>query len=628
MKRYLLWSLSLIFILLLGCEYDTEEVNYIEIEPPAETHTFYIALEDIGENELIYVYGPTNLRYALGNIPDGVEPEIKWMLNNTQVGSSFLAYEHHFYIDPREFPEGEYTLTMTISMPTNTGSLADVLEVENYVGEKTFRVKIAKLTEADKNLNMRQEISESRQLKIVWDKPDLQQVEVEGYTIYYRNQQVTMITDPDQTEWIDTSYVSGTQTIQLTVRFKNDKIEPWQNHFNVVSPEFSENSFIVEEMGFGKVRISIKPHPYIAEYHLTDASDYYSTFNARLTPDDFPVVVDLPNFPTSLALNIGICEPGSRYSQSSAKITYDWPVFLLESIIRGFYASPFDNILLLAGEGVLYGVDADSFGVMNTFTYDGGFAARVCCDPNSGRKMMSIDNKIYLFQDGSLTNPKIITIPAASTCGAAYAPGNIIYIYWYRQDENYEYHSEVWAIDADSGDYLYTVNIPIYKSYVHSQFSADGRYLVVPTPYLEQPCTVDLYELSGQTAKLLKSFPQNDRVDMHPTNPNLLIHTADLYFTDRIDEFTLIELPSLAEIKKIDGFYLRSDPFTGSIMSYRVVSNQNWHHEIYDPVQKRVLYGFPCPATLECSLINHRLVQSSYSFPKVYVYNLSEYLMP
>lgn len=611
--------------LLLSCEYDTDEVNYVKVEPPSDTHLFQLNIADVGENEQIYIYDRTGLYYQLAGIPEGVEPSVSWSLNGDPLNEMVWSTEPNFVIDPSRYGNGDYTLKVAISMRSNTGSLADILGMEGYAGERTFRVRIACLTEADKNLNIRQEISADRRLKIVWDKPGLQQLEVEKYTVTYWDQEAGWqktvdVTDPDQTEWVDPYYVNGEQNLVVSAHFKNEKIAPWKNRFQVVSPAFSADFFVVEDVGGEQVRISLKPYPYRADYLLANYSSGYSEYVLRLEEADFPITLDRPEFPGTLVLNSGIYAPqGERCQSNGIQVRIGYPLIASENA-WSCIASTFDRLLLLPGDGVTEVVNADGFAKISDFAASG----LVCCDPGSSRKLILSGKTLYLFKDGSLTQPAVVETAAGNIYCVAYAPGNLIYLYWWYSDYG-TYHSRLWALDADSGEYLYTVDLPDFKNYLYPQLSADGRYLSL---YDEGALVV--YGLSGPTAKRLHSFVSEEvGVDqlgqIHPTIPHLFIHYTNSYNTQVASTITLYELPEMRAVQTINGRFATGDPFTGNLMYHRSVSDQAGTYVISDPTMQRELYVFSRNEGFGGSLINHCLVGSGKG---VCYLDISDHLIP
>jgi len=223
--RYIFTILSLLFF---SCEYETEKDYFVEKEKPSENIDLKLNIRNIGEDGIINIYTTTELVYSI-DVASQQLLNIIFTLDDqriTSINNAIILY-------PISDQEKEQNLKVKVELRSNTGSLADKLYLEKYVGEFSFKVRFIK---TDLKLNIVQEMTNDGYLKLVWDKPSLEQTPVAKYNISYFDiisgkEKSFDIDNPENSFFIDNDYLYGFREYKITTYFENNKIKPWTDMY-------------------------------------------------------------------------------------------------------------------------------------------------------------------------------------------------------------------------------------------------------------------------------------------------------------------------------------------------------------------------------------------------------------
>lgn len=220
--------ITISIFLLSGCQYQTDDVHFVDLGEPPVKPEVEINIRDIGKGATIYIYDNTRLAYTVDT-----ESQQHFKITATLGGASLFVNENAFYIFPSLSPdEREYELKVKVELKSSgTGSLTDRLYLEQYIGEFTYKVRFL---QSDLKLNVIQKTTPSGALKLEWDDPDLKQSPVVKYNVSYydiwsEKEKSFDILDPEQTYFIDEDYAYGFREYRVTAYFKEDKISPWRD---------------------------------------------------------------------------------------------------------------------------------------------------------------------------------------------------------------------------------------------------------------------------------------------------------------------------------------------------------------------------------------------------------------
>ncbi len=129
-----LWLLIPVLILISGCEYELGKENFVDLEPPPETHLFNLNLMPAGDTIKIFNTSSFSYNfntYGLDIIEAGFSlGEKKWTFHSD--GNGVIT------INPEEFPAGQDTLIMYVYTHSGTGSIADIAGAEGYMAERMW----------------------------------------------------------------------------------------------------------------------------------------------------------------------------------------------------------------------------------------------------------------------------------------------------------------------------------------------------------------------------------------------------------------------------------------------------------------------------------------------------------
>lgn len=178
MKRafiYLLCSLSL----LTACDYPLHE-NFIEVAKPQDQLNVSIDLNAITNGQAILINRSTNLYYSLSAFGKNIK-RIEFTMGSHVWSSDVANANSSIWINEYMFSSGKYTLTCKFFAESGSGSIADQLGEEGYVGTKSWPVII------DYNLNIPSTLTYRTNadgfFELDWMQPQLSHLKVLSYRI-------------------------------------------------------------------------------------------------------------------------------------------------------------------------------------------------------------------------------------------------------------------------------------------------------------------------------------------------------------------------------------------------------------------------------------------------------------
>lgn len=232
-----LFPFFVLFCLLPSCEYENETVFVSEAVPLQDDFTAEINLSTIPPNSTLFVYEPTMLTFEIDTKGHDVI-NLTISIDNTEDAN---IYDNSIYL----YPLGDNSvrkLIFDIELKTNTGSIAEKLGLEKYVGRYEYNVKFVKLEE-DFDVNFHGGISEDGYLQLQWIEPELENATFLKYELTFFNmiageRETRVITNPKETSFIDENYVWGDQVYELTVHYKNNDIDYESWKISRYTPEY------------------------------------------------------------------------------------------------------------------------------------------------------------------------------------------------------------------------------------------------------------------------------------------------------------------------------------------------------------------------------------------------------
>lgn len=266
MKNIIVYISFIIGFLLAGCEYDNDKVYYTEEERP-EDITIDVNLDGLSNGQVIYIYAPTKLHYFYDL------KSKKQLKHEIKLGDKIIEPDSDgiINIDPTWYSDNEVLdLSINIELATGSNSIAEKLGYEKYVGNYNYKIKILK--NASFILDFKEEVTVDRHLKISWTIPNLEQVEVESYEVFYSDEvggeiKLATITNPSQTFFVDDSYTSGYRRYLVRPYFKDNRML-WQFNYHTIQEDYPAYSMQSEPEGLDKIKIKWAKNKYRCRYVL------------------------------------------------------------------------------------------------------------------------------------------------------------------------------------------------------------------------------------------------------------------------------------------------------------------------------------------------------------------------
>lgn len=260
--------------LLYSCEYNNDPVYLSEVTPLQEDFKVDIDLSHVNPNSIIYIYEYTKLGFKIDTKGHEVLTQKIWI-----EGVDAEIDENNIYLVPLN-DNSIRKLVFDIELTTNTGSIAEIMGYEKYVGKYEYNVKFVKLEE-DFDINFRGGKSEEGYLQLNWDEPKfdnatLQKYEITFFDMVTLEQETHIITDPKQTSFIDKNYVWGHVTYQISAYYKNNDIDYTGVKSSYFTPEYykfdGKTKFNYQFLDNEWMNVSWEHTGYKCKYLIVDAT--------------------------------------------------------------------------------------------------------------------------------------------------------------------------------------------------------------------------------------------------------------------------------------------------------------------------------------------------------------------
>jgi hypothetical protein len=215
-------SLSKLFVCALGvftsCVFSPDdETNFVEINQDVDLPPLYIDLDS--NIDTIYVYNPVVFKYKISGYQQNRDYFIQFTVDNSS--TQLDAFQGNFTFNPPFQKEGYFIAKLQVFTKSGTGSLADKLDMKRALFERQWVMYVdSKPPEA---LSVTSIKEERGTLRIEWD-PYVRK----NYKTYklFKNRtgfpygtytSSKIISDPDSSFYLDTSFVGGEATYWIEV---------------------------------------------------------------------------------------------------------------------------------------------------------------------------------------------------------------------------------------------------------------------------------------------------------------------------------------------------------------------------------------------------------------------------
>lgn len=391
-------------VLFVACEYVPSDSNFVGLTPPEDYIPNQISLNDVPLSDTICMYKNTSISIKIKS-PNDLQ-EVVVLLD----GAKYLSLENkslNFDIDPNQLREGVHTLTVSAVFTSQTGSLAEKMGLENYMGELSWHLNVVHNPQDHFMLGHR--INEEGFVEIYWKNVVPDSV-FEKYTVHSGLTQKTdvSISDPSQKSFVDSGYVCGYVYYEVSAFLKDGSFYLQRHSFNTTVPKI-----YFEDLGLDSLRI-FWDRPY------ANGRFYLNNFASGIT-DTTITIPQLFGENRQFSLEI---RPRNAKFDNTFNISYAWDWFCQGTSLGlpnwELYAYNLkDNILYTRIYNDLVAFDATSLQIKNSVTIDGklwGFAygGKIATAPHNSTVAAMTGEETWIFTDSRFINPvKISPLPGS-----------------------------------------------------------------------------------------------------------------------------------------------------------------------------------------------------------------------
>lgn len=594
-----------------SCEYSNDDIYYVDIKQKSDTIDLDINLANVNPKDTIIIYRSTKLYYK-------IDSKGKKILKNTiTIDAEFEQQEDYIIIHPPKYDNSIHKLNVDIELKSHTGSISDLLGYEKYIGKYEYYVKFVKLEESF-DVNLREEISADGFLTLKWEKPVLDNADIQKYSLSFWNDvkgvnEQIEITDPNITSFTDRDYVWGHRTYSLYVQYKNKDIDYVNSGAFFLTPKYKEledPTFKYEILDNESMRVSWDITNYKCKYLIIDANGTQT----KLTGEQKSIVMQRFRFPSD----------GNRFR--FILLPYD---LLYEEYTKGieigvdtWYAQTQMNPPLVwnRNRGEYYSCDnfgkfsvySNNFGLKGSYTLPDadGFGGKIIA-LNEKTSQLAIYKKlsmfnlynvyIYNYRNGKYENPLLLKDKVVQS-NMYLSDNNRIY---FRElnfnDDVTELINKCYVYNSINGSFIYSLELMDRDSEI--SVSSDGKYMCdVYKGHLK------IYELEDSSAKLIYEYTNNSyRYSLYTFSP---INVHEL-FLGGDNNFTILDVTSLTQKVSIKGSFVSQDPITGNMVILDKDYSSNFIANIYNKDASMIIGRLPLnKMDGSWALFNNRLVYS------------------
>lgn len=589
------YLLTFLLILLYSCEYDKDPIYFEELAPPKDKVELEIELSHVLPDNIIYIYEYTKLTYKIDT-------------KGKDIFDFKISIDADAEIDQNSIrlrPLADNSvrkLTIDIQLKTHTGSIADHLGYEKYVGKYEYDVKFVKLEENFKT-NLRGGKSEEGYLQLDWDEPVFDNAKLLRYELIYtddikKEQVKQIITDPKQTSHIDRSYTWGYKTYELYVYYKNNDVDYESLKVDYFSPEYygfkTNPKFSYEYLDNESMNVSWDNTGYKCKYLIigADGSKIECGQNQRkVKMQRFRFPSDASRFKLYiLPFNM----PYDDY-EKGVFIECDYYWYLAEEysgIPQAWNISKNEYYYLYHDELSIYSI-SDSSKKRDLLLREIGYFDRMYMSVSAKTSQIAIYkymyptpisiSDIFIYNNSNFENPlQIQKINIHSD--PIYLCDNYTLFYhdlFWLGDTNYERSCIV--LNSKTGNEIFRQRLQNRESQI--AVSPDGKYLC---DYYKAHLII--YEIQDDKAVQIYSYTNADyrypACQFSYSNPKELILGGDT-------ETVIFDVESLTNKNSKKGKFLYQDPITGNIACLDEQYNQNFLLNIYDKTLSEKLIRIP-----------------------------------
>lgn len=398
----LIFTISTI-LLFAACEYEPSGTNFLDLTPPEDYIPVDISLNEIDPSDTIYLYRNALISIKISSPKELLRAEV---LLDGEKYKNMSANTFDFMCYPDEIDEGEHKLTVVAGFTSGTGSLAEIMGMEGYMGEMSWNIRV--IHNLKDRFKVKHRINEEGFLELYWNNaiPDSY---IEGYTInsiYTQKADIT-INDARQKSFVDYGYVCGNVSYEVKTYLKDGNVFSRMHSVNSPTPTIH-----FEDLGLDSLRVYWDKPLANGRFYFIEDNDTI----AAVIHDTSIVIPQLFGSPRQFSLEIKPQNP--EYDIFHNKFT-DLDKFCQGASLklpnRNYYAyNKTDNILYTRRYDDLVAFDANSLQEINAVSINGnpwGFAygGKIATAPHNSTVVAMTGEDAWIFTDSRFISPIIIS---------------------------------------------------------------------------------------------------------------------------------------------------------------------------------------------------------------------------
>jgi len=556
MRTIFYFILTIVFTL-ISCRYDPKGENFIELNPPDDVAVIEISLNNINPSDTIYMYRDMQIFIKL-NAEDKKLKETTIYLDEDMYSRSW-SNSIDFYLRLDNMSEGVHTLTVNAVFFSGSGSLAEIMGLEGYVGEITWNIRV--IHDIESHFNVDHRLNEDGFLEIFWNNA-IPENAIKKYAVRVSgSNKDSIINDPTQKSFIDYEYVCGSAYYEVQTYLKSG-----YSYMKKLSFEKPTPTLYIEEMGVHQLRMYWDKPFANGRFSLEESN--YGIISSDIN-DTTIIISQVFGRYRDFSLSVRPQKSNNYKYCSSCSFCQGFVLGLPNFDLYSY--NTLDNIIYSRKYEKLVAFNASTLQEINSITIKGnpwGFAygGRIASAPHNSTVAAMTGEETWIFTDSRFINPIIIPdLPGdvnTRLCELT-SDGRFFEV----TGVPFEYSKTCKVFNAKTGnkifDFSFTHGVISYSYPNRVTVSEDGRYF-----FAANVNGMELFEINGTTVNLLRSDARQYSGAMFVANqPDKLLIKVD-------SDIELRQIPSFSLIQKFNvgekgATLCNIDPKTGYLLYHQ-----------------------------------------------------------
>ena len=549
--------------LFASCEYDPSGVNFEELTPPSDFIPIEITLNDIDPADTIYVFEDTKVTVKIHQSQNNPLKLLSITLGGKTFQYSQGVTSADIVLRRNELGEGVHKLTVNATFSSGTGSLAEMMGMEGYMGEMSWNIRV--MPDPATQFKVDYRLNEEGFLEIYWEN-SIPEDAIKNYVVrppYITQNNIHTIDNPMQKSFVDYSYVCGQIGYEVVTNLKSGYSYSQRISINKPAPKI-----YFENLGPNALRVYWDKPFANGRFTLTEGNNVITLNDTTIT---FP-----QNFGKNREFFLETRPLKAEYDNSGNRFTvWDWfnlgnSLNVPDGWLYTYAYSKMDNNIYAAAYSSGFTIfDATTLSMLNQPMRNVERVQRIACAPHNSTVIAMTGTDAYIFADNQFTNPIIIPgcggdintrLNALTTDDRFF----VVPLYVSSLPASKTCH----IFNAKTGEKIFDFSFTHEASLNSANFatvSEDGRYFCSGSGSFDG---MELFEINGKTANLIYSDTRrNLNAKFIPGQPDKLLLRVDTYFEIR-------QMPGFDLIQKFDlpltgAAFANIDPVTGNVLYFR-----------------------------------------------------------